>query len=38
MRAEDNGRLTTQDRRTLAAQQKQESRRIYGDKHNGHVQ
>ena len=38
MRAEDNGHLTTQDRHTLAAQQNQESRRIYRDKHNGHVQ
>jgi hypothetical protein len=38
MRAKDNGRLITQDRRTLAAQQKQESYRSYGDKHNGHVQ
>ena len=34
MRAEDNGHLTKQDRRTLARQQNQESRRIYRDKHN----
>ncbi len=34
MRAQDNGRLTRQDRRTLNAQQNQESRRIYRDKHN----
>lgn len=38
MRAEDNGHLTAQDRHTLAAQQNQESRRIYRDKHNGSVQ
>ena len=38
MRAEDNGHLTAQDRHTLAAQQNQESRRIYRDKHNGNVQ
>ena len=38
MRAEDNGHLTAQDRRTLAHQQNQESRRIYRDKHNGKVQ
>ncbi len=38
MRAEDNGHLTAQDRRTLAKQQNQESRRIYRDKHNGKVQ
>jgi hypothetical protein len=35
MRAEDNGHLTAQDRRTLAKQQNKESRRIYRDKHNG---
>jgi hypothetical protein len=34
MRAEDNGHLTAQDRHTLAAQQNQESARIYRDKHN----
>jgi hypothetical protein len=37
MRAEDNGHLTRQDRRTLHAQQNQESRRIYRDKHNASV-
>ena len=35
MRAQDNGHLTGQDRRTLNTQQNQESRRIYRDKHNG---
>ena len=35
MRAQDNGKLTKQDRRTLTQQQNQESRRIYRDKHNG---
>ena len=34
MRAEDNGRLTTQDRKTLNQQQNVESKRIYKDKHN----
>jgi hypothetical protein len=34
MRAQDNGHLTSQDRKTLHAQQNQESRRIYRDKHN----
>ena len=34
MRAEGNGHLTAQDRHTLAAQQNQESARIYRDKHN----
>lgn len=38
MRAQDNGHLTAQDRRTLHAQQNQESRRIYRDKHNARVQ
>jgi DNA-binding transcriptional regulator of glucitol operon len=38
MRAEDNGHLTGQDRRTLARQQNVESARIYRDKHNGNVQ
>ena len=33
MRAEGNGHLTAQDRRTIHAQQNQESRRIYRDKH-----
>jgi phage-related tail fiber protein len=37
MRAQDNGHLTKQDRRTIHAQQNQESRRIYRDKHNGAV-
>ena len=35
MRAQDNGHLTSQDRKTLQKQQNQESRRIYRDKHNG---
>jgi methionine-rich copper-binding protein CopC len=35
MRAQDNGRLTKQDRQTIHAQQNQESRRIYRDKHDG---
>ena len=34
MRAQDNGRLTRQDKRVLNHQQNQESRRIYKDKHN----
>ena len=37
MRAQDNGHLTKQDRRTIHAQQNQESRRIYRDKHNAVV-
>ena len=37
MRAQDNGRLTRQDRSTLHKQQNQESRRIYRDKHNAKV-
>lgn len=37
MRAQDNGHLTKQDRRTLTKQQNQESRRIYRDKHNAKV-
>jgi hypothetical protein len=37
MRAQDNGHLTRQDRSTLHAQQNQESRRIYRDKHNDAV-
>jgi hypothetical protein len=37
MRAQDNGHLTGQDRRTIHAQQNQESRRIYRDKHNATV-
>ena len=35
MRAQDNGHLTKQDRKTIHAQQNQESRRIYRDKHDG---
>ncbi len=38
MRAQDNGHLTAQDRRTINHQQNQESRRIYRDKHNARVQ
>lgn len=34
MKAQDNGKLTKQDRRTIHQQQNQESRRIYRDKHN----
>ena len=37
MRAQDNGHLTAQDRRTIHHQQNQESRRIYRDKHNTKV-
>jgi hypothetical protein len=37
MRAQDNGHLTRQDRRTIHHQQNQESRRIYRDKHNAKV-
>ncbi|HEX4029005.1 MAG TPA: hypothetical protein VHX20_01510 [Terracidiphilus sp.] len=37
MRAQDNGHLTKQDRKTIHHQQNQESRRIYRDKHNGRV-
>jgi hypothetical protein len=35
MRAQDSGHLTKQDRQTIHAQQNQESRRIYRDKHDG---
>ncbi|MDE3103769.1 MAG: hypothetical protein KGK08_01220 [Acidobacteriota bacterium] len=35
MRAQDNGHLTAQDRKTLRHQQNVESRRIYRAKHNG---
>ena len=35
MRAQNNGRLTAMDRRTIRHQQNRESRRIYRDKHNG---
>ena len=38
MRAQDNGHLTKQDRKTIHQQQNQESRRIYRDKHNDKVQ
>ncbi len=38
MRAQDNGKLTAQDRRTLTRQQNQESRRIARDKHNARKQ
>lgn len=37
MRAQDNGHLTAQDRKTLHRQQNQESRRIQRDKHNNRV-
>ena len=37
MKAQDNGHLTTQDRKTLNHQQNQESKRIYRDKHNARV-
>ena len=37
MRAQDNGHLTSQDRKTIHHQQNQESRRIYRDKHNAKV-
>lgn len=37
MRAQDNGHLTRQDRRTIHRQQNRESRRIYRDKHNNKV-
>ncbi|HTZ59958.1 MAG TPA: hypothetical protein VMB49_17740 [Acidobacteriaceae bacterium] len=37
MRAQDNGHLTKQDRSVIHAQQNQESRRIYRDKHNAPV-
>ena len=37
MRAQDNGHLTSQDRKTIHHQQNQESRRIYRDKHNARV-
>lgn len=38
MRAADNGHLTRSDRKTIASQQNQESRRIDRDKHNGNIQ
>ena len=34
MKAEDNGKLSTADKKLLTKQQNQESRRIYRDKHN----
>src|SRR5580692_10589432 len=34
MRAQDNGHLTKTDRQVIHAQQNQESRRIYRDKHD----
>jgi hypothetical protein len=34
MRAQDNGHLTKQDRKTIRSQQNKESKRIYRDKHN----
>jgi hypothetical protein len=37
MKAQDNGHLTAQDRKTLTDQQNVESKRIYRDKHNTHV-
>jgi hypothetical protein len=37
MRAQDNGKLTAQDRKTLTHQQNVESKRIYRDKHNARV-
>ncbi|MBB5058504.1 hypothetical protein HDF16_003218 [Granulicella aggregans] len=37
MRAQDNGHLTRQDRKTINRQQNKESKRIYRDKHNARV-
>ena len=37
MRAQDNGHLTSQDRKTINHQQNQESRRIHRDKTNTRV-
>jgi len=37
MKAQDNGHLTAQDRKTINHQQNVESRRIYRDKHNARV-
>lgn len=37
MRAQDNGKLTAQDRKTINKQQNVESKRIYRDKHNTRV-
>jgi hypothetical protein len=38
MRAEDNGKLTSTDKKALTQQQNQLSNQIYKDKHNGAVQ
>jgi len=38
MRHEDNGKLTSADKKALTQQQKQLSNQIYTDKHNGAVQ
>lgn len=38
MRAQDNGHLTAQDRKTIRQQQNQESKRIYRAKHNNKKQ
>jgi hypothetical protein len=38
MRAQDNGKLTGQDKKTLTRQQNAESKRIYRDKHNARKQ
>jgi hypothetical protein len=37
MKAQDNGKLTSQDRKTINRQQNAESRRIRRDKHNARV-
>jgi len=37
MRAQDNGKLTGQDRKTINHQQNVESKHIYRDKHNARV-
>jgi hypothetical protein len=37
MRAQDNGHLTTADKKLINHQQNQESKRIYRDKHNNRV-
>ncbi len=37
MRAQDNGHLTTADKKLINHQQNQESKRIYRDKHNARV-
>ena len=38
MRAQDNGHLTSADKKLINHQQNQESKRIYRDKHNKRVQ